>query len=105
MQAIAKKKNLTLSDTLKNPEMSKHVQLAKDRLSSLKGADFDRAFATRMAMEHKKVISMSQGWRKNCKDQDVCSLVDSMLPMLQRQAQMADQLKAPAAQGRSPNTR
>jgi hypothetical protein len=31
VQALAKKKNITLSDTLKNPEMQKHMQLTKDR--------------------------------------------------------------------------
>ena len=105
VQAVAKKKNITLSDTLKNPEMQKHMQLTKDRFSSLKGTEFDRAYTNRMSMEHKKVFSMAQNWRKNCSDQDVCSLIDTLLPTLQQHAQMADQLKTPAAQGRTPKNR
>ena len=104
VQALAKKKNFTLSDTLQNPEMQKHMQLTKDRFTSLKGTDFDRAFTNRMSMEHKKVIAMAQHWRQNCGDQEVCSLIDALLPTMQQHSQMADQLKTPA-QGRAPGNR
>lgn len=97
IQALAKRKNVTLSDTLKNPEMQKHMQLTKDRFSSLKGTEFDRAYINRMSMEHKKVLSMAQYWRQKCSDPDVCSLIDTLLPALQQHAQMADQLKTLAA--------
>jgi putative membrane protein len=105
VQALAKKKNITLSDTLENPDMQKHLQMTKDRFSSLRGTDFDRAFTARMSMEHKKVISLVQKWRQDCNDQEVCSLIDTLLPKLQQHAQAADQLKTPAAQGRAPANR
>ena len=105
VKALAKKKNVILSDTLKNPEMQKHLQLNRERFSSLKGVEFDRAFTNRMSMEHKKVVSMAQGWRKTCRDAEVCALIDSLLPRLQQHAQMADQLKTPGAQGRAPTNR
>jgi len=62
---LAQKKNITLSDTPKNPEMQKKMDEARNRLSNMKGAEFDRTFANRMSMGHKKLISMGQGWRPN----------------------------------------
>ena len=105
VKELAKKKGVALSDTPKDPEMRKHMESAKDELSKLKGPDFDRAFANRMSMGHKRVISMAKAWRQDCKDQDVCSLIDTLLPQLQKHAQVADQLKGPAAMGRTPENR
>ena len=102
VKALAQKKNITLSDSPKNPEMQKKMDEAKNRFSNMKGAEFDRAFANHMSMGHKKVISMAQTWRQDCKDQDVCSLLDALMPKLQQHAQMADQLKGPAPMGRAP---
>jgi predicted outer membrane protein len=99
---LAQKKNITLSDTAKNPEMQKKMEMSKDRFSSMKGQEFDRAFANKMSMEHKRMISMAQNWKQNCTDQDVCNLVDTLMPKLQQHAQMADQLRGPTAQGRAP---
>jgi putative membrane protein len=103
VMALAKKKNISLSDAPMNPDMQKQKEMKKDRLSSLKGPEFDREFANEMATAHRRVISLAQTWKQNCKDQDVCNLIDSMLPTLERHQQMAEQLKAPAAQGRTPD--
>ncbi len=102
VEDLAKKKGVTLSDTARNPRMQQHDEMMKQRFSNLKGAQFDRAFADTMANEHRRVIAMARDWRQNCKDQDVCNLIDTLLPRLQQHEQMADQLKAPAAQGRAP---
>jgi putative membrane protein len=102
VQDLAKRKNVTLTDAVRNPQMQQRMDAAKQRFASLKGQEFDRAFTNRMSMEHKRVISMLQNWRQNCSDQDVCSLIDTMLPKLQQHAQMADQLRGPTAQGRAP---
>jgi len=99
---LAKKKGMTLSDTPKNPQMQQHLDHDKQQFSSLKGQEFDRMFANRMSTEHRKVISMAQTFKQNCSDQDVCRLIDTMLPKLQQHQQMADQLKGPTAQGRTP---
>lgn len=103
--ALAKKEGVTLTDTLKNPQMQKHMEVMKERFTSLKGAEFDSAFATRMSGEHRRVIEMVQGWRQTCTDRDVCSLIDTLLPTLKQHAQMGDRLKPPAAQGRAPESR
>jgi len=102
---LAKKKGIALSDSPKDPEIRKHMEAAKDELSRLKGPEFDRAFANRMSTGHKRVISMVQAWRQDCRDQDVCNLIDTLLPQLQKHAEMADQLKGPAAMGRTPENR
>lgn len=102
---LAKKKGIALSDSPKDPEIRKHMEAAKDELSRLKAPEFDRAFANRMSMGHKRVISMVQAWRQDCRDQDVCNLIDTLLPQLQKHAEMADQLKGPAAMGRTPENR
>jgi putative membrane protein len=99
---LAKKKNVSLSDAPMNPDKQKEKEMKKDRLSSLKGTEFDREFANQMAKGHQKVISLAQAWTQNCKDKDVCDLINSMLPTLQRHEQMAERLSAPAAQGRTP---
>jgi predicted outer membrane protein len=102
VKALAQKKGVTLNDTPKNPQMQQHMDQDKQRFSSLKGQEFDRMFANRMSMEHRKVISMAQNYKQNCSDQDVCQLIDTLLPKLQQHQQMADQLKGPSAQGRAP---
>jgi len=105
VKELAMKKGIALSDTPKDPEIRKHMDAAKDEVSKLKGPEFDRAFANRMSMGHKRVISMAQAWRQDCRDQDVCNLIDTLLPQLQKHAEMADQLKGPAAMGRTPENR
>ncbi len=102
VKQLAKQKNVTLSDQPKNPEMKQHMQHMEDRFSSMKGAQFDRAFTNMMANQHKHLISMAQSWEQKAQDPDVKNLLEQMLPKLQQHAQMADQLKTPSAQGRTP---
>ena len=102
--ALAKKKNISLEGAAMNPDRQKEKEMKKDRLSTLKGTDFDREFANEMAKGHQKVIALAQTWKQNCKDQDVCNLIDSLLPTLQQHLQMAERLRTPAAQGRAPET-
>jgi putative membrane protein len=101
---LAQKKSITLSDTPKNPQMQQKMETGKERFAALKGAEFDRAFTNRMSMEHRRMISMAQSWRQDCKDQDVCNLIDALLPKLQQHEQMANSLRGPAAQGRAPES-
>lgn len=99
---LAKKKSISLSDTPKNPHMQEKMEMSKQHFEGLKGQQFDNAFANRMSMEHRRMITMAQSWRQNCSDQEVCSLIDTLLPKLQQHEQMANSLRAPAAQGRTP---
>lgn len=101
---LAQKKSITLSDTPKNPQMQQKMEMGKEHFAGLKGQQFDNAFANRMSMEHRKMISLAQSWRQNCSDQDVCNLIDTLLPKLQQHEQMANSLRGPAAQGRAPES-
>jgi putative membrane protein len=99
---LAKKKGFTLSDTPMKPEKQQRMQMEKDTLSSLKGAEFDKTFAGMMAQGHRHLIEMAKGWTSNCKDQDVCALIDTLMPKLQQHLQMAEKLRGPLPQGRAP---
>lgn len=102
---LARRKNFNLSDAPMNPEKQKQKEMIKNQLASMKGAEFDRAFTNRMAIEHRKVILLAQAWKQDCKDKDVCNLIDAQLPTLQQHLQMAEQLRGPVAQGRAPDNR
>jgi len=99
---LAKKKGFTLTDTMQDAQKQQHKQMAKDRFTNLKGAQFDREFANAMWMGHRKVISLVNSWTQSCKDQDVCTLETSLLPKLQQHEQMAAQLRGPLPQGKAP---
>ena len=102
VMALAQKKGFKFADQPMKPEMQQKHQNEKDRLSSLKGAEFDRTFANMMYKGHDRVIQMAQMWKQNCKDQDVCALIDELMPALQKHRQMAEQLRGPMPQGRTP---
>jgi len=102
---LAKKKHFTLSDKPMDAERQQHKDMMKDQLSSLQGADFDRAFINQMITGHQKLTSLAQAWRQDCKDKDVCNLINAQLPTLQQHQRMAEQLRGPQAQGRAPESR
>ena len=72
------------------------------KLEGKTGAEFDKTFASAMADGHKRVIDMVQTAKASCRDQDVCSMLDDLIPTLQRHLKAAEDLKMPAAQGRRP---
>lgn len=72
------------------------------KLAALNGAEFDKAFARMMVDDHRKDIAMVKAWRASSKDAELSSLFDEMLPTLQQHQRAAEQLKLPAAQGRTP---
>ncbi|HEY5678413.1 MAG TPA: DUF4142 domain-containing protein [Myxococcales bacterium] len=102
---LAQKKGWTLSDTPRNERMQHHQQAMMDRLDHLQGSQFDRTFANRMVNGHQRLIRMARNWSQNANDPEVKGLLDQMMPKLQQHEQMAEQLRTPAAQGRSPDVR
>jgi putative membrane protein len=99
VKALAKKKGLAFAD---KPAPSQKHQAEKDMLAGLTGADFDRAFTGMMAQGHRQLIAAAQRWRSPCKDEDVCALLDQMMPRLREHEQMAEKLHGPLPQGRAP---
>ncbi|MCA1827438.1 MAG: DUF4142 domain-containing protein [Myxococcales bacterium] len=78
---------------------------AHSKLDGKSGADFDKAFANAMVEGHEHVIAMVKSARASCKDADLCNMLDETLPVLQHHLKAAEDLRMPAAQGRTPEKR
>jgi putative membrane protein len=88
LEPIAKKLNVTIPS-----EVSSEHQKTIDRLSKLKGAEFDKAFSQVMVKDHKKVISMFEAEEKTAKNSDLKSFVTDTLPTLKEHLSMAQKLE------------
>ena len=70
---------------------------AKDRdlftkLSSLKGADFDKAYVPSQVADHKEAIGLFEAESKNGKNDDLKAIAGKMVPMLQHHLELAQKL-------------
>jgi putative membrane protein len=88
LEPIAKKLNVTIPSE-PNAEHQKTI----DRLSKLKGAEFDKAFAEVMVKDHRKVISMFENEEKNAKDSELKKFVQDTLPTLKEHLSDAEKLE------------
>lgn len=105
LKDLAKKKGMTLSMQPKDGMAMHHMkesQEMREKMGSLRGADFDKPFAKMMVDAHQKNIDHLNAWRTSVKDEDLAALIDQTLPVLQRHLSAAQQLQRPAAQGRTP---
>jgi len=78
----------------------KHKE-TQDRLSNLRGAEFDRAYMDHMVKDHKEVLAAFSAQSKNSKDEDVRSLATTMTPELERHLQMATDTRQQISGGRA----
>ncbi len=78
VKELAQKKGITLSTEVD----SKHQKMI-DHLSSLSGAEFDKAFATHMAQGHKKSIAKFKQAAANTEDMEISQFAKATLPTLQ----------------------
>jgi putative membrane protein len=86
IQTVAKEQAITLPD---HPKLdSKHQQLM-ERLSNLKGQEFDRAYMTAMVQDHEEDLQKFQQQAKESKDSAVRQLASKMVPTLQQHLTMA----------------
>jgi len=105
---VAKKLNVDLSAAPmhKSPDKAQEKMQEKmkmhDKLASLHGDEFDKAFGKHMADGHEKMITLVRSWRTDCKDPGLCSYLDKTLPVLQKHLDAAQALQRPVAQGRRP---
>lgn len=67
---------------------AKHKEV-EDRLSSLSGAEFDRAYMEHMVKDHQEDVDAFTAQSKNSKDESVRNLASTLLPDLQKHLQMA----------------
>jgi len=72
--------------------LDKHSRDELDRLTKLKGAEFDHAYLECMVKAHKEVISMSENQVKNGKSDDVKALAKELLPDLRKHLSKAETL-------------
>src|ERR1051326_4799853 len=88
LEALAKKKNITLPTT-----MLKRHQMMYDGLADEKrGKEFDEEYRTKMIASHKEAVSLFDQAAKKSKDPDVKAFAAKLLPTLQHHGGMAEQL-------------
>ena len=62
------------------------------KLSSMKGADFDKEYITSQVAAHKDAVALFQAESKNGKNDDLKAVADKLLPTLQHHLEMAQKL-------------
>jgi putative membrane protein len=88
LKPIAQKLNVDIPD-----QVSAEHQKTIDHLSSLKGDEFDKAYAKAMVKDHKKVIAMFERAESNVKDADLKKFAKDTLPILHEHLEMAEKLQ------------
>jgi putative membrane protein len=73
-------------------ELSKKSQHTYDRLSRLKGPEFDRAYLKDMVEDHRQDITLFESVAKNGKDADLRAFAMKTLPTLREHYQKAREL-------------
>lgn len=114
VSAAAKKAGVPVSDgalTSHDREMMKIDKNKMDELKKMSGADFDKAFATVMSKDHEHVISMLKDGKGDLKSDELKTLVDNTIPVLEQHKDMADdaaskveRASAGSNQGRAPRS-
>jgi len=85
MKALAATKNVTLPDVI-GEEQQKHI----DKLSKLKGAEFDREYMSLMVDDHEEDIDhFKKAANDNDYDADVKALASKTVPVLEKHLQHA----------------
>ncbi len=85
-QDVANQQNITLAETNQGHPANTH------KLSSLKGIEFDRAFAKAMLEDHNKDVKKLEDAQKKLTDSPVKDLVDQVLPVLRDHQRTANDL-------------
>jgi putative membrane protein len=89
LKQLAMRKEVTLPSGL-TPEQT----AAKERLSSLSGAEFDREYMSMMVEDHDKDVKAFKDKAGNAADQDLKRFVVKTLPTLKMHQSMANKIKA-----------
>ena len=96
LMQLASQKGLTPPTTLPADK-----QKDMDRLNSLSGAAFDKAYMSMMVKDHKKDVSEFQKESKSGKDSDLKSFASTTLPTLQNHLKMAQDINSRINKGGS----
>ncbi len=88
LKPIAQKLNVDIPDTV-----SAEHQQTIDKLSKLKGDEFDKAYASAMVKDHKKVVSMFEKNKDQLQDKDLKEFDEQTLPTLKEHLELAKKLE------------
>ncbi|MGZ4035948.1 MAG: DUF4142 domain-containing protein [Bacteroidia bacterium] len=86
LKTLAAKKNITLPSALNEKE-----QKAYDKLASLKGEDFDKAYTKCMVKDHKKDICEFKKQAKKGDDADVKTWAANTIPVLENHKMLSEE--------------
>jgi putative membrane protein len=84
LEGVAKMKGIELPQ-----QLDAENQRALDRLSKMRGAEFDRAYMQDMVKDHNKDVNEFRKEAQNGKDPDIREFARQTLPTLQQHDQMA----------------
>jgi len=87
LKSTVGQENLRLPNNL-----SAHDQATYDRLSKLSGAEFDKAYARDMVMDHKKDIAEFKQEANNGQDPQIKNFASQTLPVLQDHLKQAEDM-------------
>jgi len=84
LMSVAQQKGMTPPT-----DLDTHDKTAKDKLSKLQGAEFDKAYMQHMVKDHEKDVAEFRKEAQNAKDPDVKAFAQKTLPILEQHLQMA----------------
>ena len=84
LQQIAQQQGLTLPQSPDQQQQQEMQQMRK-----LRGAQFDKQFATQQVQDHTKMIQLFRNEAQNTQDQALRNFAQTNLPILQKHLQMA----------------
>ena len=93
--ALASKINVDLKAMkmhAEHPEKKQVHENKMDQLQKMTGKDFDRAFAQMMVNGHREAIEMVKDARSTVQNAEVKSLLEQLLPTLQKHEDMANDI-------------
>jgi putative membrane protein len=90
LMALLQKKGLATPGR----ELPKPTQECYDRLSHLKGAEFDREYMKDMVKDHKEDVALFESFSKRGQDPDIRAFAIKTLPTLREHLQKAEDIAA-----------
>jgi putative membrane protein len=80
-------------------QMDRKHQELMDKLTQMRGADFDRAYMDAMVKDHEETVSLFQAASKGMDDSDLKGFASKTLPTLQEHLKMAKEVRDKAKGG------
>jgi len=87
LSSLAATKKFTAATSVEKAHQDAH-----DKLSKLKGADFDRAFMDQMVKDHEEAVALFTAKSQDAKDADLKTFATNTLPKLKEHLKMARDL-------------